>query len=100
MEWRNASLRNEMTRLLRCTGGATGGHRINVVARCVATIAGAARIALRLLACCRLETSPQQPQDGTVRNFEPHLQSAVSPEAHFPEAHCGGLSPLPHGRGS
>ena len=80
MEWRNASLRNEMTRLLRCTGGATGGHRINVVARCVATIAGAARIALRLLACCRLETSPQRPQDGTLRKFELHPQSAVSPE--------------------
>jgi hypothetical protein len=65
MEWRNASLRNEMTRLLRCTGGATGGHRINVVARCVATIAGAARIALRLLACCHQAASPQRTQSYT-----------------------------------
>ena len=42
--------------------GRQRGQSINEVARCVATIAGALRIASRLLACCRQETSPQQPQ--------------------------------------
>jgi hypothetical protein len=85
------------------TRGDKGGHSICEFVCCVATIAGAVRIASRLLACCRQATSPHRAQSGALRNFELHPQSAVSPEGQCVRkcaAHCEGIFPLPHGRGS
>ena len=59
----------------------------------IATIAGAVRIASRLLACCRQATSPHRAQSGALRNFELHPQSAVSPEGQFSQG--TGTRPAP-----